>query len=142
MCHMIADTTEELLQMADNIGVKRKWIQYPGTCNEHFDICFSKRQKAVRLGAQEIHFKVYAEMIETRTTKHGIHWTQASITRIRQDHAFDVKPPIFDLVPIGAHSLDSERWFLCVNCGAPVESGVINVIGHFINCKFKSPKKI
>ena len=31
MCHMIADTTEELLQMVDKNGVQRKWIQFPGT---------------------------------------------------------------------------------------------------------------
>jgi len=54
MCHMIADTTEELLKMADDIGVKRKWIQYPGTNKEHFDICLSKKWKAIMLGAKEI----------------------------------------------------------------------------------------
>lgn len=31
MCHMIADTTDELLEMVDSIGVNRKWIQYEGT---------------------------------------------------------------------------------------------------------------
>lgn len=51
MCHMLADTTEELLAMADKIGVQRKWIQYPGTPKEHFDICLSKRAKALQLGA-------------------------------------------------------------------------------------------
>ncbi len=51
MCHMLADTTEELLEMADKIGVQRKWIQYPGTPKEHFDICLSKRGKALELGA-------------------------------------------------------------------------------------------
>lgn len=54
MCHMIADTTEELLQMADQIGVQRKWIQGHGTYSEHFDICLSKRAKAVAAGAKEI----------------------------------------------------------------------------------------
>ncbi len=54
MCHMIADTTDELLSMADSIGVDRKWIQHPGTHREHFDICKSKRAKAVSLGAVEI----------------------------------------------------------------------------------------
>lgn len=54
MCHMMADTTEELIKMADAIGVQRKWIQYPGTPKEHFDICKSKRAKAISLGAIEV----------------------------------------------------------------------------------------
>lgn len=66
MCHMIADTTEELLAMVDKIGVARKWIQYPGTYNEHFDICLSKKKKAVSLGAKEITARKYAEMVNQR----------------------------------------------------------------------------
>jgi Protein of unknown function (DUF4031) len=54
MCHMKADSSAELLAMADAIGVARKWIQYPGTVKEHFDICKSKRAKAVALGAIEV----------------------------------------------------------------------------------------
>jgi len=51
MCHMIADSTEELLQMADTIGVARKWIQMAGTHREHLDICLSKRNLALSNGA-------------------------------------------------------------------------------------------
>jgi len=54
MCHMMADTSEELLQMADKIGVDRKWIQRPGQLGEHFDICKSKRALAIANGAQEV----------------------------------------------------------------------------------------
>ena len=54
MCHMVADTKEELREMADKIGVARKWIQDENTPREHFDICKSKRAKAVKLGAIEI----------------------------------------------------------------------------------------
>lgn len=54
MCHMIADTTEELLQMADKIGVQRKWIQDAGTMWEHFDIAKNKRALAIKFGAKEI----------------------------------------------------------------------------------------
>jgi hypothetical protein len=51
MCHMIADTTDELLAMADRIGVARKWIQHAGTEREHFDVCKSKRELAIAAGA-------------------------------------------------------------------------------------------
>lgn len=54
MCHMIADSTSELLAMADKIGVARKWIQAAGTSREHFDISLSKRALAVAAGAKEI----------------------------------------------------------------------------------------
>lgn len=54
MCHMIADSSEELLQMADRIGVQRKWLQHAGTHREHFDIAMSKRRLAVNAGAVEV----------------------------------------------------------------------------------------
>lgn len=66
MCHMIADTTEELLSMCKTIGVQIKWIQYPGTANEHFDICLSKKAKALQNGAIEIGFRDYARMVTNR----------------------------------------------------------------------------
>ena len=54
MSHMIADSTEELIEMAEKIGVNVKWIQHKGTFQEHFDIAFSKRELAVKAGAIEI----------------------------------------------------------------------------------------
>jgi hypothetical protein len=54
MCHMVADTSAELLAMADRIGVDRKWLQYPGSHHEHFDIALSKRALAVKAGAVEV----------------------------------------------------------------------------------------
>lgn len=54
MCHMVADSTNELLAMVDTIGVQRKWIQKAGTAREHFDICLEKRALAVAAGAIEI----------------------------------------------------------------------------------------
>lgn len=54
MCHMGADSTEELLVMADKIGVRRKWLQCAGTRHEHFDIALSKRALAVQAGAIEL----------------------------------------------------------------------------------------
>ncbi|MBO0947320.1 DUF4031 domain-containing protein [Fibrella sp. HMF5405] len=66
MCHMIADTTDELLQMADKIGVARKWIQDVGTYNEHFDVCQTKKAKALQLGAQEVTFMELGRMLAKR----------------------------------------------------------------------------
>ena len=52
MCHMWADSTEELLAMADRIGVKRKWLQKPPKAQwVHFDIASGKRALAIAHGA-------------------------------------------------------------------------------------------
>lgn len=69
MCHMIADTTEELLDMAGKIGVNKKWIQYPGTCQEHFDICLSKKKIAIELGAKEITMRELGRMTLEKAAK-------------------------------------------------------------------------
>ena len=66
MCHMLADSTEELMAMADRIGVQRKWLQYPGTPREHFDIALSKRAEAVKNGAQEITWRQAGMMVRAR----------------------------------------------------------------------------
>ena len=66
MCHMLADSTEELLAMADRIGVARKWLQDGGTHREHFDICQSKRRLAVTAGAKEIHMREVAVLLRNR----------------------------------------------------------------------------
>lgn len=52
MCHMWADTEAELHTMAQRIGIKRKWFQKPPKASwKHYDICLTKRAKAVALGA-------------------------------------------------------------------------------------------
>ena len=54
MCHMVADTSEELHAMAAKIGIDRRWHQKTGTPQSHYDICLSKRALAVQFGAQEV----------------------------------------------------------------------------------------
>lgn len=66
MCHMIADSTRELLAMADRIGVKRRWLQDAGTYREHFDICLTKRSAAVVAGAIEVTQRELADRIRRR----------------------------------------------------------------------------
>lgn len=52
MCHMWADTLDDLLAMADRIGVKRKWLQKPPAASwVHFDISLSMKAKALAAGA-------------------------------------------------------------------------------------------
>lgn len=60
MCHLWADTLEELLEMVDKIGVQRKWIQGHPTLSfgrhkkaswVHFDIALSKKKLALEHGA-------------------------------------------------------------------------------------------
>ena len=66
MCHMIADTTDELLEMADRIGVQRKWVQKQGTYKEHFDVASGKRALAVKAGAVEITMRELWAMLKKR----------------------------------------------------------------------------
>mgnify|MGYP001570165364 CR=1 FL=1 len=66
MCHMIADSTEELLAMADTIGVDRKWLQHPGEHLEHFDIALSKKALAVKAGAVEVTMRELAHKLRAK----------------------------------------------------------------------------
>lgn len=54
--HLMADTTDELLTFAHQLGLNPRWIQNPGTPLEHFDITEPKRQQALRLGAVPIRY--------------------------------------------------------------------------------------
>lgn len=74
MCHMFADTDEELHAMAAKIGVARKWHQRPASQGgqgmnaswSHYDICLSKKKKAMQFGAQEIEYKDLPKWLEER----------------------------------------------------------------------------
>lgn len=52
--HLMADTHEELVEMANLLRLRPEWIQHPGTHREHFDVTETKRVEAIRLGAVEI----------------------------------------------------------------------------------------
>ncbi len=71
MSHMMADTTEELMAMADRIGVQRLWIQHEGTEREHFDVCKSKREAAIKAGAIPVSGRKLVELIQSRRAKHS-----------------------------------------------------------------------
>ena len=65
MSHMIADTEEELHEMAQKIGLERRWYQ-----GDHYDVALGRRKIAVRLGAVEITMRELGRMLIYRR-KHG-----------------------------------------------------------------------
>jgi Protein of unknown function (DUF4031) len=62
MCHMLADSLEELHEMADRIGVNRKWFQSKAS-SPHYDICLSKKALALQFGAKEVGRRELVEVI-------------------------------------------------------------------------------
>lgn len=60
MSHLIADDLDELHEMADAIGVKRKWFQRQSSM-PHYDICKSKRDKAIQCGAVVLDRREFAK---------------------------------------------------------------------------------
>lgn len=59
---MIADSDQELRDMAVKIGVLQKWHQ-----GNHFDICLSKKALAIYYGAFEITPKQCAAMVRRQS---------------------------------------------------------------------------
>lgn len=49
LCHMAGDTEAKLHEMADAVGVARRWFQ-----GDHYDVCLAKRALAVQRGAREV----------------------------------------------------------------------------------------
>ena len=66
MCHMVADSDDELHAMANAIGVARRWHQKPGTPQSHYDICTSKRTAAVAAGAIEVDLRFVAMLVRRK----------------------------------------------------------------------------
>ena len=99
MCHMIADTTEELLDMADRIGVQRKWLQYPGTWKEHFDIALSKRAMAIAAGAVEIEAQQAGAMCRRRRMTGALGSAEDAIEWARSDMRADILPADSQVAP-------------------------------------------
>jgi hypothetical protein len=64
-CHLLADTEEELHEMARKIGMKRSWFQSGEKSSmPHYDLVASRRASAVKLGAKEITRKELYELLK------------------------------------------------------------------------------
>lgn len=61
MAHMLADTLNELHDMADRLGLKRGWFQNHSA--PHYDLCQAKRRLAIEYGAIEINRRELVTLI-------------------------------------------------------------------------------
>lgn len=65
MCHMVADSLEELHEMADKIGMRREWFQ-DNPDHPHYDLSKSRRVLAVKNGAIEIDSRQLVQWLRAR----------------------------------------------------------------------------
>lgn len=63
MCHMIADTPDELRSMAEKIGVQLKWFQDRASV-PHFDIALSKKAAAIAAGALLVDRREFVDVMK------------------------------------------------------------------------------
>lgn len=52
-CHLTADSTEELLNFGERIGLRKEWLQISNNGTPHFDLTLNKRKLALKYGAKE-----------------------------------------------------------------------------------------
>lgn len=66
MSHLMADTSGELMDMAWQLGLDVRWLQHPGRPDEHFDVAASKRELAIKLGAQPVESRTLVGLIQRK----------------------------------------------------------------------------
>lgn len=65
-CHMVADTSQELDEIALRLGLKPEWKQHAGSPREHFDLPPEGRERAIQLGAVPVPSREIARIIRER----------------------------------------------------------------------------
>lgn len=123
MCHMLADTDDELHAMAGAIGVKRIWWQSPEkTSGSHYDICLSKKAIALRHGAIPITKRQAAAMNAHRKALGTLSTPSAAMDWIRESRG---RPRPFGV--LGGLSVAAESG---ADVEACLETTRLNVLGR------------
>ena len=78
MCHMIADSEQELHAMAAVIGMQRKSYQ-----RDHYDISMERKQLAIQSGAREIGMRELAAMVFLGRAGQPMGDPETAVTRMR-----------------------------------------------------------
>jgi len=73
MAHMLADTPRELHEMADRIGISRRWFQ--PVSSPHYDVCQEKRQLAISAGATVVDMRGTVEVIRRIRANPSVDWS-------------------------------------------------------------------
>ena len=68
VCHLLADSEEELVEFAARIGLNPSWIQRGKLL--HFDLTEGKRKAAVAAGAKEVDDRFIAKRL--MEVRHGV----------------------------------------------------------------------
>ena len=95
MCHMWADTLEELLAMADLVGVRRRWLQQPPAAGwVHFDVALGPKRRALAAGAV---------LMDRYGPLEYVAWLQGDVDRVERIRSIRVRHglPVDGRVPAG-----------------------------------------
>lgn len=67
MCHMVADSLDELHEMAAQVGMRLEWFQdAPKASHPHYDLNEQRRALALELGAVYLPSRVLARAVIAR----------------------------------------------------------------------------
>ena len=94
MCHMIANSEEELHAMAAAIGMQRRWYQ-----GDHYDISMERKHLAIEKGAREIGRRELAALVFLFRAGQPMGEPETAVSRMRawkQQHRAALAPSVRD----------------------------------------------